>query len=149
MPIQDGSARTSFQIGEFAKRTHLTVDAIRYYERRNLLPTPIRTAGRFRVYTDNDVERVRFVRQMQMLGFSLAEITRLAQLRAVKSHACEAVREFLNGKLTEVAAKIKELQQVQVELRSDLRKCNHALKHRRGKRACACPVLERTEISYQ
>src|SRR5437879_5200131 len=80
MPIQEGSASTAFQIGELSRRSHLTVDAIRFYERRNLLPTPIRTTGRFRLYTDNDVERVRFIRQMQMLGFSLAEITRLAQL---------------------------------------------------------------------
>ena len=149
MPIQEGNASTAFQIGELAKRTHLTVDAIRFYERRNLLPIPIRTTGRFRRYTDNDVERVRFIRQMQVLGFSLAEITRLAQLRADKSHACEAVRKFLKAKLDEVAVKIKELQQVQFELRTDLRKCNHALKHRSGKKACACPVLEGTEISDQ
>lgn len=145
MPIQEGDVSTAFQIGELAKRSDLSVDAIRFYERRKLLPTPIRTGGRFRLYTENDVERLRFVRQMQTLGFSLAEITRLAQLRTDKDHACESVREFLRAKLAEVAVKIKELQQVQFELRADLRKCNHALKDRRGKKACACPVLEGTE----
>jgi len=149
MPIQEGSATSAFQIGELAKRSHLTVDAIRFYERRKLLPIPIRTTGRFRVYTDNDVERLRFIRQMQTLGFSLTEITRLAQLRADKNHACESVREFLKAKLAEVAVKIQELQQIQAELKADLRKCNHALKYRRGKKACACPVLEGTESSHQ
>lgn len=85
---------------------------------------------------------------MQTLGFSLKEITRLAQLRTDKDHTCESVREFLRTKLTEVAAKIRELQQVQAELRTDLRKCNQALRHRRGKKACACPVLEGTEASH-
>jgi DNA-binding transcriptional MerR regulator len=149
MPIQERSATGAFQIGELAKRSHLSVDAIRFYERRKLLPTPIRTTGRFRLYTDNDVERLRFIRQMQTLGFSPKEITRLAQLRTDKDHACESVRDFLRTKLTEVAVKIQELQQVQAELKADLRKCNHALKHRHGKKACACPVLEGTEISRQ
>ena len=145
MRMSSNEAPTAFQIGELAKRSHLTVDAIRFYERRKLLPAPIRTTGRFRLYTENDLDRLRFVRQMQTLGFSLAEITRLAQLRTDKDHACESVREFLKAKLGEVAVKIQELQQVQSELRTDLRKCNHALKHQRGKKACACPVLEGTE----
>lgn len=146
--MSSNGAKAAFQIGELAKRSQLTVDAIRFYERRKLLPTPIRTSGRFRLYTKNDVERLRFVRQMQMLGFSLREITRLAQLRADKDHACESVREFLKTKLAEVSVKIQDLQQVQTELRTDLRKCNQALKQRRGKKACACPVLEVTEVSH-
>jgi hypothetical protein len=85
---------------------------------------------------------------MQTLGFSLKEITRLAQLRTDKDHACESVREFLRTKLAEVAVKLQELQQVQVELKADLRKCNQALKHRHGKKACAWPVLEGTEASH-
>jgi DNA-binding transcriptional MerR regulator len=146
--VTNDSPTAAFQIGELAKRSHLTVDAIRFYERRKLLPTPIRTTGRFRLYTDDDVERLRFIRQMQTLGFSLTEITRLAQLRTDKNHACEPVREFLKAKLTEVAVKIQELEQVQAELRTDLRKCNQALKHRHGKKACACPVLEGTEAVH-
>jgi DNA-binding transcriptional MerR regulator len=147
MASNEAGVTAAFQIGELAQRSHLSVDAIRFYERRKLLPTPIRSTGRFRLYTADDVERLRFIRQMQTLGFSLAEITRLARLRA-DAHACESVREFLNAKLAEVAAKIQELQQVQTELRIDLRKCNHALKHRHGKKACTCPVLEGTEVSH-
>lgn len=143
--MSTNGATAAFQIGELAKRSQLTVDAIRFYERRKLLPTPIRSTGRFRLYTENDVDRLCFVRQMQTLGFSLAEITRLAQLRSDKDHACESVREFVKAKLGEVAVKIRELQQVQTELRTDLRKCNQALKQRRGKKACACPVLDGTK----
>ena len=55
----------TMQIGEVAKRASLTVDAIRFYERRRLLPNAIRTAGRFRLYTEESVERLRFIQQMQ------------------------------------------------------------------------------------
>ena len=59
------------QIGEVAKRTALSVDAIRLYERRALLPKAVRTEGRFRLYGNDDVARLRFITAMQGLGFSL------------------------------------------------------------------------------
>jgi MerR family transcriptional regulator, copper efflux regulator len=61
-------AMTMMQIDEIAKRTFLTVDAIRLYERRKLLPRAVRSTGRFRLYTENSVERLRFIEQMQGLG---------------------------------------------------------------------------------
>lgn len=139
---QNGQAR--FQIGELAKRTALTIDAIRFYERRKVLPLPCRTTGRFRLYTIDDIERLRFVQRTQRLGFSLEEIKQLMAIRADKTHACAAVRQFLKTKLEDVAAKIRELQQLEAELKADLGKCNRALKHQRTK-VCACPVLEEIE----
>lgn len=141
--IQD-SPQATFQIGELARRTALSIDAIRFYERRKLLPQAFRTAGRFRRYTPDDIERLRFVRRMQRLGFALKEIRELMGIRADKAHACPAVRQFLKSKLTEITVNIRELQQLEIELKTDLRKCNRALKQQRGK-ACACPVLEEDE----
>jgi DNA-binding transcriptional MerR regulator len=141
--IQDGSQLT-FQIGELARRTALSIDAIRFYERRKLLPPAFRTAGRFRLYTADDIERLHFVQRMQRLGFSLEEIKELMGIRADKAHACAAVRRFLKTKLVEVTLKIRELQQLEAELKTDLRKCNRALKQQGGK-TCACPVLEEEE----
>ncbi|MCL2824506.1 MAG: heavy metal-responsive transcriptional regulator [Polyangiaceae bacterium] len=141
--IQNG-AKPTFQIGELAKRTALSIDAIRFYERRQLLPPAFRSAGRFRLYTTDDIERLRFVQRMQCLGFSLAEIKQLMAIRADKAHVCAAVRQFLKMKLDGVTTKIRELQQLETELRADLRKCNRTLKQQRGK-TCACPVLEEIE----
>jgi DNA-binding transcriptional MerR regulator len=138
------NGQSTFQIGELAKRTALTVDAIRFYERRKLLPIPFRSTGRFRLYTAEDIEQLYFVRRMQRLGFSLQEIKELMGVRADRAHACSAVRQFLKTKLADVGVKIRELQQLENELRADLKKCNHALKNRRG-RACSCPVLEGEE----
>lgn len=141
--IQIGVPAT-FQIGEIAKRTALSIDAIRFYERRKLLPAPFRSAGRFRLYTTDDIERLRFVQRMQRLGFSLEEIKQLMAIRADKAHACASVRQFLRTKLDGVTTKIRDLQQLETELKFDLGKCNHALKRQRGK-TCACPVLEEIE----
>jgi len=130
------------QIGELAKRTTLTVDTIRFYEKRQLLPKAIRSAGGFRLYKTGDIEQLHFIRQMNELGFSLREIRELIELRTRKVAACESVRELLKGKLMGVRAKLQELQKLESELTADLRKCNKELKSRQRHAASACPVLD-------
>ena len=130
------------QIGELAKRTTLTVDAIRFYEKRQLLPKATRSTGGFRLYTTTDIEQLHFIRQMHELGFSLREIRELIELRTRKVAGCESVRELLNGKLVGVRAKLQELQKLESELMADLRKCNKELKRRQRHGASACPVLD-------
>ena len=131
------------QIGELAKRTSLTVDAIRFYERRQLLPKATRSTGGFRLYTTDDIERLHFIRQMHALGFSLGEIGELIDLRTRKIAACESVRGLLKHKVVEVRAKLYELQKLESDLVADLRNCNKELKRRQRHAASACPVLER------
>jgi len=138
------AANATMQIGEVAKRTSLTVDAIRFYEKRKLLPRTVRSAGRFRLYGESSVERLHFIQQMQGLGFSLHEVGELIQLRESKVEACESVRELLKTKLADVGAKMRELRQLETELKADFRKCSRELNHRRGNTACPCPVLEET-----
>jgi DNA-binding transcriptional MerR regulator len=99
--IQNG-VQPTFQIDELAKRAALSIDAIRFYERRKLLPPAFCSAGRFRLYTTDDIERLQFVQKMQRLGFSLEEIKNLMAIRADKAHACAGVRRFLNTKLDDV-----------------------------------------------
>lgn len=135
----------SLRIGELASRAALTVDAIRFYEKRGLLPKAQRSAGHFRVYSSRDLERVRFIRQMQALGFSLREIRELVDLRGRKTEACEAVRQLLQEKLSATRAKARQLKHLETELLADLRKCNEELRHRRKNKPCPCPVLEVAE----
>jgi MerR family transcriptional regulator, mercuric resistance operon regulatory protein len=136
------------QIGEVAERTSLTVDAIRFYERRKLLPNPGRSAGGFRMYSEETIERLRFIRQMQGLGFSLREINELIELCAHKVDACESVRVRLQTKLAEVRNKLRDLRQLEAQLQVDLGKCNRELSHRRQRAACPCPVLEEPEEAW-
>jgi DNA-binding transcriptional MerR regulator len=133
------------RIGELAKHSEMTVDGIRFYEKRGLLPKARRTAGRFRLYSAHDLERVRFIRQMQALGFSLREIKDLVDLRERKVEACEAVRKLLRDKLDATHAKARQLQNLEAELLADLRKCNKELRHRQRHKPCACPVLEEAD----
>lgn len=136
---------STMQIGELAKRTALTVDAIRFYEKQQLLPKPARSAGRFRMYSSGDIERLNFVRQMHELGFTLREIRDLMDLRTHKIEACESVRDLLKRKLADLRRKVREIEALESQLIMDLKKCNKELKHRRGHAACACPVLDEVQ----
>ena len=131
----------TIQIGQAAKLTTLSVDSIRFYERQKLLPAPTRTAGRFRVYTATDLERLRFIQQMQGLGFSLSEIKQLLDLRSNGVEACSAVRDLLKAKIRNIGAKVSHLQKLQAELAKDLRKCNRELRSRKSHSPCTCPVF--------
>jgi DNA-binding transcriptional MerR regulator len=86
----------TIQIGEAAKLTALSIDAIRLYERRALLHKVPRTAGRFRLYTADDLSRLTFIKQMQGVGFSLQEIKRLLDLRERPRDACREVSELMS-----------------------------------------------------
>jgi DNA-binding transcriptional MerR regulator len=136
---------TAMQIGEVAKRSSLTVDTIRFYEKRKLLPTADRSAGRFRLYGEGTIERLHFIQQMQGLGFSLREVGELIQLRERKADTCESVKGLLRAKLIDVRAKLRELQRLESELLVDLRKCDRELKRRMQQAPSACPVLEESE----
>ena len=68
------------KIGELAKQAGVSVQAVRFYERRRLLRAPRRTAAGYRIYTERDLEIVRAIKQMQHFGFTLKEIRRILQL---------------------------------------------------------------------
>lgn len=131
----------TIQIGEAARRAALSVDTIRFYERRALLPRAPRTTGRFRLYTADAVIRLSFIKQMQSLGFSLKEIKQLLDLRDCGRYACREVRDLLNAKLRKVRSKIRELQKLEGELQQDLENCNKQLKYRERRAPSQCPVL--------
>ncbi|PYV55803.1 MAG: Cd(II)/Pb(II)-responsive transcriptional regulator [Acidobacteria bacterium] len=145
MPTNHQAASTVMQIGEVAERTDLTVDTIRFYEKRKLLPKAGRSAGRFRLYTEEAIERLRFIGQMQGLGFSLREIRELIELRTHKVESCESVQRLLREKLTNIRAKMRELERLESELLVDLRKCDRELKRRMRQTPSACPVLEESK----
>ena len=132
---------TSLQIGDVARLTTLSVDAIRFYERSCLLPQAPRTAGRFRLYAQQDVARLGFIKQMQGLGFSLREVRQLLDLREHSMESCPEVRNLLRTKLENVRSKIQGLKQLEEHLMLDLRKCNGELKARRIRAPKGCPVL--------
>ena len=125
------------QIGVIAKKTGLSVDAVRFYERNSLLPSPSRTPGGFRQYSDNDVETLEFIRSAQGLGFTLREIHELLELRGNRLQPCAPVRRQLEQKLSQVRQKLADMKKLEHGLRLARRKCNQQIRRRSGH----CPLL--------
>ncbi|MGH9366489.1 MAG: heavy metal-responsive transcriptional regulator [Thermoanaerobaculia bacterium] len=132
------------QIGAVSKRTGLSVDAIRYYERERLFGAPPRSPGGFRLYAAEEIRSLRFIREAQALGFSLDEIRELLSLRSTGADACSHVRELLEQKLGAVRGKIRQLRNLERGLQEALRQCDAALRRSRGRHAPRCPILERS-----
>lgn len=70
-----------YRIGELAKLADVTPDTIRYYEKQQMMDHDIRTEGGFRLYSDNDLQRLRFIRYARQLGFTLEAIRELLSIR--------------------------------------------------------------------
>ena len=129
------------QIGTVAKKVGVSVDAIRFYERRSLLPRPSRTQGGFRQYGEGDVDTIGFIRIAQDLGFALKEVRELLDLRRSRLQPCAPVRRRLEQKLADVRRKLSDLEKLEKELRSALRSCNKEIR----KRSAHCPLLSGTD----
>jgi len=124
-------------VGELARRAGVGVQTVRYYERRRLLPEAARRASGYREFTPAALDRLRFIRRAQELGFTLAEIAELLALRLDPRTTAADVKARARGKIAEIDAKIRDLERIR-----------HALAHLagrcRGGRGPAgdCPLLE-------
>ena len=111
-------------ISKAAKRAGVGVETIRFYERKGLIEQPLKPAsGGFRVYPEETVARIRFIRQAQEIGFSLREIEELLSLRADPSADCSDVREQATMKLEEVNRKITQLEEIRGALEDLIAAC--------------------------
>ncbi|GAC1701168.1 MAG: Cu(I)-responsive transcriptional regulator [Candidatus Acidiferrum sp.] len=128
------------QIGAIAKKTGLSVDAIRFYERNALLPRAPRSQGGFRQYGEDDLDTLAFIRRVQGLGFKLSEIRNLLELRRNRLQPCAPVRLRLEVKLVDVRRKLADLQTLEHELRLALRRCKKEM----HKTPAHCPILKET-----
>ena len=111
-------------ISKAAKKAGVGVETIRFYERKGLIeqpPKPLDTG--FRVYPEETVQRVRFIRQAQEIGFSLRETAELLSLRADPSADCSDVREQATMKLEEVNRKITQLEEIRGALEDLIAAC--------------------------
>lgn len=96
-------------IGELAKQTGLTVKAIRHYESLGLLTSPLRSSSGYRLYTSDDVERLRFIVGAKALGLSLGEIREILAFWGLGETPCEHVAALLEDKLAELDRRIARL----------------------------------------
>lgn len=108
--------------GQLARAAGVGVETVRYYERRGLLPVPPRLASGRRVYPRAAVDRLVFIRQAQTLGFSLADILQLLELRATDD-GCSEVQQLARHKLKDVRERIVALRRIEATLVEVVGRC--------------------------
>ena len=129
-----------YTIGHAAKAAGVNIETLKYYERRGLLPEPPRSSGNYRLYPDESVRIVRFVKRAQELGFTLNEIRELLALRdGGDSAGCADVRSQAGRKLRDIKSKIRSLRTMQEALSRLVAQCSGEGPVTR------CPILEALE----
>lgn len=124
----------TYSIGEISKRTGLSPDTLRYYERFGLLPRVPRSSGGRRCYRRAELERLGFIGRAKQMDFTLTEIATLLRLRDEPQDARSQVRSLALEKLDAISETIRELAALRDELTLLLNLCTNA---RDG-----CPILE-------
>jgi MerR family transcriptional regulator, mercuric resistance operon regulatory protein len=109
--------------GQLAEATGVKGETIRYYEKCGLLQTPARNAAGYRIYSENHMKRLIFIRRCREIGFSLSEIDGLIDL-GKDERSCEQVRELTATHLADVQGKIKDLKKMEQTLKSMIRQCD-------------------------
>lgn len=121
------------RVGGLAKAAGVNVETIRYYQQRRLLPTPPRPPGGQRLYPVAFVERLRFIKRAQGLGFSLDDIASLVKLDDGVDHA--KARATASHRLKEIDFRIADLTAMRDTLRKLIRDCEH------GSGKIPCPII--------
>jgi DNA-binding transcriptional MerR regulator len=114
---------TELSIGRLADAAGVSVETVRYYERRGLLEPPARTASGYRRYLPADLDRLRLLLRAKELGFTLAEIAEL--LDAADSGSIEDVTRAVHQKLAAIDAQVAELAATRCRLRRLVDLCEH------------------------
>ena len=122
-------------ISEAAAQAGVNVQTIRYYERRGLLPRPVRRTSGYRELDPEAVRRVRFIKRAQDLGFTLDEIAELLKLRAARPQSRARVRAIADRRRMQVEQKIAELTRMRDALQMLSSQCQHG-------GTLHCPIIE-------
>ncbi|OOG51688.1 Cd(II)/Pb(II)-responsive transcriptional regulator [Polaromonas sp. C04] len=114
------------KIGELARATLTPLETIRFYEREGLLPDAGRTDGNYRIYGQQHVERLTFIRHCRTLDMALGEIRALLRFKASPQENCAAVNELLDDHIGHVAQRIRELRALEKQLKVLRQQCSEA-----------------------
>ena len=96
-------------IGKLAKHSDVSIDSIRFYERKGLLEEPLRTDSNYRLYSFNAAKRLRFIKKSQKLGFSLEEIQELLRLSHDSSASKADIKRITEEKIADIRSRIQDL----------------------------------------
>lgn len=125
----------SFTIGHLAKAANVGVETVRFYERKGLLQTPERKNSPYRQYDHDAVDRLKFIRRAQQVGFTLKEIEDLLGLRDDPDARRADVRDRASNKIADINAKVRDLLAMRESLTNLLNSCEG------DGPASACPII--------
>ncbi|VAW95117.1 hypothetical protein MNBD_GAMMA23-459 [hydrothermal vent metagenome] len=120
-------------IGQLARQAGVNIETIRYYQRLGIINEPKKPEAGYRIYPQESVERILFIRRAKQLGFSLKEIAELLELG--DGH-CDDVRQRAEDKQTQIAKQIQDLQNLQQTLGELIKSCQQK------KNNTPCPIVE-------
>lgn len=122
-------------IGYVSEVTGCNIETIRYYERIGLLPKPDRTDGGFRLYSDEQINRLNFIRRSRNLGFHLDEVRDLLSLVDTNTYTCADVKGMTVKHLSEIEEKIADLTKLKKVLKDMASQCE-------GEQIPDCPIID-------
>jgi len=112
-------------IGRLAKIIGVNLESIRFYERKGLIDQPKQYSGKYRIYPESYISRIKFIKRAQDLGFTLRDIKELLALRVSKTATCDDIRDKANLKIKEIREKVdllKKMEGVLKKLANDCKK---------------------------
>ena len=121
-------------IGRVSKQTDVNIETIRYYEKVGLLKVPLRSQGGNRLYNEDSISRLNFIKRSRELGFSLDEIRELVKLSSDKKEDCHSAQKIADLHLKEIELKIKDLKQLAHVLANLSSQCSST-------KSEVCPIL--------
>ena len=129
------SKKSGLSRGILAKRCGVNSETIRYYEKIELMPDPVRSEGGHRIYNDTHLRRLLFIRRCRELGFTLEEIRGLLELVDKGDYTCAEVRDRTTVHLNAVRQKLRDLKKMQRTLRIMVSQCDGGL-------VPECPIID-------
>ena len=112
------------KIGQLASESGVSIDTVRFYERRGVLPVPPRTASGYRTYTAASVRRIRLARRLQGLGLTLDEVISALHANDEGNASCTTERWRLEAVLGRIETRIAELARLRSEVHEVLAACD-------------------------
>jgi len=125
-----------YRSGDISKLCNVNKETLRYYERKGLIPEPVRSDAGYRLYPEDTVKRIMFIKRIQELGFTLSEIDKLLGVVDKDDVRCSDMYNFVVQKLEDVQLKIRDLQRIESMLNDLKDRCPDE------KAIHECPIIE-------
>ena len=125
-----------YTISQLAHAADIPTTTVRYYERVGLVDPEDRSAGNYRLYSEESLRKLKFIRAAQAIGFTLDDVKALLSTPNNTAASCREVQSLIENRLAEVDQRLKDLRHVQRVLKASLEKCKDT------ERADCCHVIE-------